>query len=197
MSHITVLVDLINENQKENMQVAEIGVYDGATTKHYIETIKNNNGHLYALDWFEGNPTATGIHGYNPNNKETAKNSFISNVEPYLDIITILDGKSEDLISHIPDNSLDICFIDADHRYSYIFKDIELCLSKVKPGGILCGHDFEWENIFDTPNPPSGWLEQDFVAGKHWGVIKAVHDHFGSDIQARNQPGGCCWVKQL
>ena len=37
------------------MVVAEIGTYDGSTTKTYIDIIKQNQGHLYAVDWFKGN----------------------------------------------------------------------------------------------------------------------------------------------
>lgn len=38
--------------------------------------------------------------------------------------------------------SLSFVFIDADHRYESVRQDIEAWCGKVKPGGILAGHDY-------------------------------------------------------
>jgi predicted O-methyltransferase YrrM len=40
------------------------------------------------------------------------------------------------------DSSLDFVFIDAKHTYDCVKADIEAWRGKVKPGGIICGHDF-------------------------------------------------------
>jgi predicted O-methyltransferase YrrM len=53
-----------------------------------------------------------------------------------------LRGKSMDMISKIADNSLDFVFIDADHRFDYVMEDIIGWSRKVKPGGIISGHDY-------------------------------------------------------
>lgn len=42
----------------------------------------------------------------------------------------------------IPDGSLDFVFIDADHSYEGSKADIEAWVRKVKPGGLLSGHDY-------------------------------------------------------
>ena len=41
-----------------------------------------------------------------------------------------------------PDQSLDFVFLDADHDYESVKADIAAWLPKVKPGGILAGHDY-------------------------------------------------------
>jgi precorrin-6B methylase 2 len=41
---------------------------------------------------------------------------------------------------------VDLVFIDGDHTYSQVQKDIRLWLPHIKPGGILCGHDYGFEN---------------------------------------------------
>jgi len=42
----------------------------------------------------------------------------------------------------IPDESLDFCYIDADHSYRAVSDDIRLWFPKIKKEGLLGGHDF-------------------------------------------------------
>lgn len=42
----------------------------------------------------------------------------------------------------IPDNSLDAVFIDADHSYDAVTKDLEFWWKKLKVGGWLLGDDY-------------------------------------------------------
>ena len=44
-------------------------------------------------------------------------------------------------------NSLDFIFIDADHTYESVKKDIELWTPKVKHEGIILGHDINWGDV--------------------------------------------------
>ena len=40
------------------------------------------------------------------------------------------------------DNSYDFIYIDPDHKYESVVKDVELYLPKLKKGGIIGGHDY-------------------------------------------------------
>ena len=42
----------------------------------------------------------------------------------------------------VPDESLDFVYIDADHRFDYVMEDIITWSRKVRPGGIVSGHDY-------------------------------------------------------
>ncbi len=45
------------------------------------------------------------------------------------------------------DGTLDAVFIDADHSEEAVSLDISAWWPKVKPGGILAGHDFDWPGV--------------------------------------------------
>jgi predicted O-methyltransferase YrrM len=55
-------------------------------------------------------------------------------------------------------SDLDFIFIDADHSYDGCHADIQAWAGKVRPGGLLCGHDYD--NV-DFPQ---------------WGVKRAVDE---------------------
>ncbi len=80
--------------------------------------------------------------------------------------------KSEAAAETFADGSLSFVFIDADHRYDAVAQDIRSWSSKVKPGGILAGHDYtdEWP-----------------------GVVKAVDEAFGDRVQRF----GCSWMVRI
>ena len=73
-------------------------------------------------------------------------------VRPYPGV-QILRMRSLEALPLIPDDSLDFVFIDANHKYEFVKADIEGWFKKVKKGGIISGHDFDFG---------------------HWGVVRAV-----------------------
>lgn len=44
--------------------------------------------------------------------------------------------------NNFKDFSIDFCFIDANHEYDFIFRDIAAYLPKMKDGGVIAGHDW-------------------------------------------------------
>ena len=49
---------------------------------------------------------------------------------------------SSDAVEIFEDESIDFIFIDGNHSYEYVTKDLEDYYPKVKTGGILCGDDY-------------------------------------------------------
>jgi hypothetical protein len=49
---------------------------------------------------------------------------------------------SMDAVKNFKDNSLDFVFIDGNHTFEYAINDIAEWGKKVRPGGIISGHDF-------------------------------------------------------
>jgi len=52
------------------------------------------------------------------------------------------EGVSWEVARRFEERSLDYVMLDADHDYESVKKDIAAWLPKVRPGGILCGHDY-------------------------------------------------------
>lgn len=61
--------------------------------------------------------------------------------------ITILKGLSWEMADNIANGSLDFAFIDADHSYDSVMKDIEVWYPKVREGGLFCGHDLHFPGV--------------------------------------------------
>lgn len=205
MPPIQAFVDLVHENQKEGMVVCEVGCFSGDTSIGWLPIVKQNNGRAYLIDWFYGtvNPLSDDPHSYRADNHDKLLNVLKENIKEIdcEDIVTILDGPSHEMLMQIPDYSLDIGFVDANHAYTYAKQDISITLRKIKIGGIICGHDFEgyqYANKF-----PMELLELDTVpnVGCHGGVIQAVYDLFGETIEMRKSnigqsPHIPIWIKR-
>lgn len=189
---IRAFVDIVEREARPGLVVAEIGVWAGDTTIGYLPIVQRCDGLAYAVDDWCGNPTATGPI-WAPESAQKAFEAFMARVAPYGKHVKVLRGQSCDMVPRIPDGSLDVCFIDADHRYEYAAWDIDLCLPKVKKGGLLCGHDLD---TFDgVGSYTKEQLESDFdLRYGHCGVNQAVHDRFGTDVE---RPGDTVWAKRI
>jgi predicted O-methyltransferase YrrM len=107
---------------------AEIGVYVGYYSRLLLDAIPNLN--LLCVDSWA---TETWRKRAYPLAVETL--SYYPNV-------TIIRGKSIDVAKTIEDESLDFVFIDADHSYKSVKDDLLAWTPKVRPGGIVSGHDY-------------------------------------------------------
>ena len=67
---------------------------------------------------------------------------FADQAAKYADRLTVMNMASVVAAREVPDASQDFVFIDADHSYEAVVADIDAWQPKVKPGGILCGHDY-------------------------------------------------------
>jgi predicted O-methyltransferase YrrM len=70
-------------------------------------------------------------------------------------------GLSTDVLQRYPDATFDWVYIDTDHGYVVTAAELELCRLKVKPGGIIAGHDYVTGN---------------WDGGVRYGVVEAVHE---------------------
>ena len=181
---VNQLASLVRENQRPGIVVVEVGVWRGDTALLWLPTVKAVGGKGILIDWFKGTPEENALPGtgvpYDPNPRiaELRCHDLADRLGAagFDDICEIWMADSWRAARELTDESCDIIFIDADHRYDYVKTDIINYRPKVKPGGILCGHDFSSFAIAITDQE---LVRFGYYEGHHWGVDLAVTETFG------------------
>jgi SAM-dependent methyltransferase len=94
----------------------------------------------------------------------------------------IIKKESMEAVREFEPESLDFVFIDGNHEHKYVLEDISEWTRKVKPGGIIYGHDY-------MPDHP--------------GVMSAVHEYISKNsiypwfvLRVGRQADCFCFVKK-
>jgi hypothetical protein len=66
--------------------------------------------------------------------------------------VSFMEQFSLDAVKEFPDNSLDFVYIDGNHELPYVMNDIIEWNKKVKPDGIVSGHDYYKSPLKETTN---------------------------------------------
>lgn len=148
------LQPLLDALPMENATMVEIGVYTGESTEMFQQSGKFNV--IHAVDpW---------VDGYNDNeiisiqfNMDVVEELFDKRVSDYKEI-NKLKMSSMEAVSLFDNGALDFIYIDGDHSYKSVEEDILAWMPKIKPGGVIAGHDY----------------------GYYPGVKKAVDEIFGT-----------------
>jgi len=72
---------------------------------------------------------------------------LLKQAEKYGDRIKVYKGWTHEVVREFKDYSLDFVFIDADHSYEAVKRDILDWRPKVCPGGFVMGHDIQEEGV--------------------------------------------------
>jgi predicted O-methyltransferase YrrM len=124
------LLYLIEKNNFKTM--AEVGVKFGRTTFFLLDNSPDLV--IYSID--------TDISMFYNNEVK----------EKYKDRLIPIQGFSYDVANQLLDNSMDLIFIDADHSYNSVKKDILEYTPKLKDHGILAGHDIDYPGVNKAVN---------------------------------------------
>jgi hypothetical protein len=153
---------------------AEIGVKQG---RYSDELLSNWRGsELISIDpWLSADPEE---YVDRSNVSQDRFNAFYEETSErlsgYGSRSTIWRMTSIEAAPRVPDGSLDFVYIDARHDYESVKEDLEAWCSKVRPGGILAGHDY---------------VDGDLREGEFY-VKSAVDDFFGvRDVHVHGTEG--------
>ena len=132
---------------------AEIGCLDGRTSSKLLEYCPKLT--LLCVDLWEYKPEVhtkyqMGNYARHAWVFPDIKKQFNLAVQPYQDRVVKLQGVSWEMADKVEDNSLDFIFIDADHGYESVKKDIMAWTPKLKPGGLLSGHDINIPGVLQA-----------------------------------------------
>lgn len=126
--------------------LAEVGSWKGHSIGFLAnQMIKNGNRsfELYAVDIWED------CQWKNLDKNKDIELKYIYEIfqinlrkQGVLDKIRIVKENSDKAASRFADEYFDFVYIDADHHYESVLKDIKAWYPKVKNGGIIAGHDY-------------------------------------------------------
>jgi predicted O-methyltransferase YrrM len=156
----------IIESVPEGGHIVEVGAWKGASTSYLAVEAQHKKMRIDVVDTWVGSEEHKEILEVTTN---CLFGAFIDNLRPLINLINPIRADSVSASKMYADESLDAVFIDADHRYESVKKDIISWMPKVKKGGILAGHDY---------------------IRTHNGVIQAVDELIQSPEIIRD-----CWLK--
>ena len=115
---------------------AEIGVSGGYFSKSLWEA--NRECTIYSVDPYQD--YAGYLETYTPEKMENLYEEAKQNLTGTGCII--LREFSMEAVREFANDSLDFVYIDANHEFLHVASDIAMWSQKVRPGGIVSGHDF-------------------------------------------------------
>lgn len=167
------LYDEVARQLPNNTNILEVGTWLGKSTCFLASRLKfyNKNIKIYAADSFAGEDTCQFQLDVVKSDGGTIFNKFWKNVTDLelQDYIYPIISQSHNCVDKIDLKTFEFIFIDADHKYAPVLKDIGSLYPYVREGCYIAGHDYEKE------------------------VQRAVHDFFepkGKEIQR----AGMCWI---
>lgn len=144
----------------------ECGAWLGKSSS-YLCDISKDRINIFIVDTWKGS-----INEIDTNHSLAKSNDvyqlFLENMGNRKFSSIISDGA--EAANKFEDNSCDVVFIDMEHTYAAVKRDIAAWLPKVKIGGYISGHDYG-----------NGWHE----------VVKAVDEFFPKDTLIANNS---CWM---
>jgi hypothetical protein len=122
---------------------AEVGVFEGRFSDKLCKILFPN--HLVLLDRFEGMCESGDQDGNNVRTADLNRvyTELMKHMSLYPDMMTVMKGDSSQLLETFPDDSFDMIYLDGDHSYEGVKKDLLVSYRKIKNRGMLMGHDYE------------------------------------------------------
>lgn len=153
-------------NAADGDRLVELGCWKGKSFSMLLVEAANSGKQLnvYGVDHFRGSAFEEPMQ-----HEAACINIYVvchENAQRAQYPFSLWKEASPDAAGKFEDGSLAFVFIDASHDYASVAADIRAWLPKVKPGGVLAGHDFGMS-----------------------GVAHAVKEL----LPVFEQPG-CCWV---
>lgn len=135
------------EKMPKNGRCAEIGVWNGGFSGVILEVTQPSE--LTLIDpWDLLSAQDEGEWTHKKHKNHEFMRGMYENVSlnyAHLSNVSIQKGFSAEILETFPDNYFDWLYIDGNHLYEFVRKDVEVSFRKVRPGGIIAGDDYFWK----------------------------------------------------
>lgn len=130
----------------ENLKCAEVGVGRGANALNMLESFPMAK--FYLIDSYDVN-NSTFQFGkiLTLEERSTFINELKVKLEPFKDRAKLLILDSVEASKRFPDEYFDYVYIDAQHEYDSVLRDLRAWFPKVKGGGVLGGDDCDTDGV--------------------------------------------------
>jgi predicted O-methyltransferase YrrM len=158
--------------QIEIKTIVEIGVFRGKNAAILRENFPN--AHLYLIDpWAPSNAYLNS--GTAVSEQHEVFNDAYQRVETLFKDdphVTLIKKTAEEAAPDLP-NDLDLVFIDANHDYHVVKNQILTWQKKVRPGGILSGHNYGRKRLPGVKEAVDEVFGENFLLGQDevWATI--------------------------
>jgi beta-1,4-mannosyl-glycoprotein beta-1,4-N-acetylglucosaminyltransferase len=153
--------------------IVEIGSWKGRSSSHMAVMIANGDKRVKfdCVDTWKGSEEHQAGAGFEDADVlvDSLYDRFVKNMSPVKDYYNPVKATSVDAALLYRNNSLDMVFIDAAHDYDNVFADITAWAPKVKPGGIISGHDYPYPDVARAVADTLGTV---YSFGSCWYVVK-------------------------
>lgn len=142
--------DALLESLPAGAVVAEVGVDHGDFSSRILEITRPARLHL--IDAWDSKRYHGGLEHF-------VRERFAREIGA--GCMQLHRGFSTTVLAEFPDGHFDWIYVDTDHSYETTKRELEIARSKMKPNGVIAGHDFVTGN---------------WNSGFRYGVVEAVHE---------------------
>lgn len=135
--------EMVRDLLRPEMSVAEIGVFEGTFSEVLLSTKPKR---LFLIDPWDGISISGDADGNNVRsvNLETV---YYQLLQKYHEdkVVRLVRGRSPRALNAVAssdDGWLDAVYIDGDHSYEGVRRDLLAAYRLVRPGGLMMGHDY-------------------------------------------------------
>lgn len=156
-----------------SLKCVEVGVSSGVNALSMLNNLPLAK--FYLVDSYDvNNSTFQFSKGgqvtvFTPEEREEFINKAKNTIGPHEARVEWMIEDSVSAAAKFPDENFDFVYIDAQHEYDSVKRDIEAWYPKVKKGGMLAGHDFGGD-VAKVVREKFGNV--DFGFGSDWWIFK-------------------------
>ncbi len=194
-----MVLDAMGDEDREVLQglakgrdvIIEVGTFLGAGTVALLEA--NETGRVIAVDTFKHLP---GLMAGQSFTTAEALIVLTQRLEKFGNRATVIAGESLAVAAMFQTDFADMVFIDAAHDYENVKADILAWSRVLKPGGVLCGHDYDISEryIKEEYALKHSTGERDIHTNIHFGVARALREVVPDFYTTPNHGSSVWWA---